>query len=154
FELAARLGYDGVEVMVTADPVSQNISVLGKLADYHRVPVLAVHAPCLLFTQRVWGWEPWGKLMQATEMANELGAKVVVVHRPFIWQREYARAFSSGIAAMEADTGITIAVENLYPIRAAGAELAAYAPHWNPVEIDCPHVTLDLSHTAVSDSDA
>ena len=154
FELAARLGYDGVEVMVTADPVSQNINVLGRLADYHRVPVLAVHAPCLLFTQRVWGWEPWGKLMQATEMASELGAKVVVVHPPFIWQREYARDFSAGIAAMEADTGIAIAVENLYPLRAAGAELAAYAPHWNPVEIDCAHVTLDLSHTAVSGSDA
>ena len=28
--------------------------------------------------------------------------------------------------------------------------MTAYAPHWNPVEIDCPHATLDLSHTAVS----
>jgi len=154
FELAARIGYDGVEVMVTADPVSQDANVLGRLADYHRVPVLAVHAPCLLFTQRVWGWEPWGKLMHATDMANKLGAKVVVAHPPFIWQREYARDFASGIAAMEADTGIAIAVENLYPLRPGGAEIAAYAPHWNPVEMDCPNVTLDLSHTAVSDSDA
>jgi sugar phosphate isomerase/epimerase len=115
---------------------------------------MAVHAPCLLFTQRVWGWEPWGKLTQATEMARKLGAGVVVVHPPFIWQREYARDFSAGLAAMEADTGIAIAVENLYPLRAAGAEIAAYAPHWNPVEMDCAHVTLDLSHTAVSNSDA
>lgn len=154
FELAARLGCDGVEVMVTADPVSQDANVLGRLADYHAMPVLAVHAPCLLFTQRVWGWEPWGKLMQATEMANKLGAKVVVTHPPFIWQREYARDFGPGIAAAEADTGIAIAVENMYPLRARGAEIAAYTPHWNPVEIDCAHVTLDLSHTAVSDSDA
>jgi sugar phosphate isomerase/epimerase len=29
-----------------------------------------------------------------------------------------------------------------------------YAPHWNPVDQDYPHVTLDLSHTAVSGSDA
>lgn len=140
--------------MVTGDPVSQDANVLGKLADYHGTPVRAVHAPCLLFTQRVWGWEPWGKLAQATEMADKLGAKVVVVHPPFIWQREYARDFSAGIAKMEADTGITIAVENLFPVRAGGAELAAYAPHWNPAEMDCTHTTLDLSHTAVSDSDA
>src|SRR6266571_1159035 len=58
FEFAARLGYDGVEVMVTADPVSQDADVLRRLADYHEVPVMAVHAPCLLITQRVWGREP------------------------------------------------------------------------------------------------
>ena len=28
FELAARLGYDGVEIMVGADPVSQDIDVI------------------------------------------------------------------------------------------------------------------------------
>lgn len=154
FDLAAKLGYDGVEVMVTADPVSQDANVLSKLADYHGMPVRSVHAPCLLFTQRVWGWEPWGKLTQSTEMAGKLGAKVVVVHPPFIWQREYAREFSVGIAKMEADTGIAIAVENLYPLRAGSAEIAAYSPHWNPVGLDCAHTTLDLSHTAVSGSDA
>ena len=33
------------------------------------MPVCAVHAPCLLFTQRVWGTEPWGKLERSAEMA-------------------------------------------------------------------------------------
>jgi hypothetical protein len=42
----------------------------------------------------------------------------------------------------------------MYPLRAGGAEVAAYAPHWNPVLMDTPHVTLDLSHTAASGSDA
>ena len=32
--------------------------------------------------------------------------------------------------------------------------MAPYAPTWNPVLMDYPHVTLDLSHTAVSGSDA
>ena len=31
--------------------------------------------------------------------------------------------------------------------------MSAYAPHWNPVELDCPHATLDVSHAAVSGSD-
>ena len=51
FEMAARLGYDGVEVMVYTDPVSQDPDVLRRLSDYHQVPVLSVHAPSLLLTQ-------------------------------------------------------------------------------------------------------
>jgi len=154
FEIAARLGYDGVEVMVTADPVSQDAKVLQRLADYHGVPVLAVHAPCLLITQRVWGREPWAKLAKAADVAGQLGAEVVVLHPPFRWQRDYARDFEVGLARAQADTSVKFAVENLYPLRAGTTEVAAYAPHWNPVELDCKYVTLDLSHTAVADSDA
>lgn len=154
FELASRLGYDGVEVMVTGDPVSQDPEVLRRLADYHRIPVMAVHAPCLLITQRVWGREPWAKLAKAADVAGKLGARVVVVHPPFRWQREYARDFESGLARLQAQTDVKFAVENLYPLRAGATEVTAYAPHWNPLELDCDHVTLDLSHTAVSDSDA
>jgi sugar phosphate isomerase/epimerase len=154
FEIAARLGYDGVEVMVSADAVSQDVEVLRRLADYHGVPVLAVHAPCLLITQRVWGLEPWGKLVRAKEMAEKLGARVVVLHPPFRWQRDYARDFGPGLERMGEETDVVFAVENMYPLRAGGAEVAAYAPSWNPVMMDAPHVTLDLSHTAASGSDA
>jgi sugar phosphate isomerase/epimerase len=154
FEAAARLGYDGVEVMVSADAVSQDVDVLRRLVDYHGVPVLAVHAPCLLITQRVWGLEPWGKLIRAKDMAEKLGARVVVVHPPFRWQRDYARDFGPGLERMREETDIVFAVENMYPLRAGGAEVAAYAPNWNPVVMDVPHVTLDLSHTAASGSDA
>jgi sugar phosphate isomerase/epimerase len=154
FEAAARLGYDGVEVMVSADAVSQDVDVLRRLADYHGVPVLAVHAPCLLISQRVWGLEPWGKLVRAKEMAEKLGARVVVVHPPFRWQRDYAKDFGPGLERMREGSDVVFAVENMYPLRAGGAELAAYAPNWNPVQMDVPHVTLDLSHTAASGSDA
>src|SRR6266571_7423153 len=154
FEAAATLGYDGVEVMVTGDPVSQDVAVLERLVDYHHVPVLAIHAPCLLITQRVWGREPWGKLVRAKEVAEKLGARVVVVHPPFRWQRDYARDFTSGLERMREESDVIFAVENMYPLRAGGAELAPYAPHWNPVLMDSPHVALDLSHAAVSGSDA
>jgi sugar phosphate isomerase/epimerase len=154
FETAARLGYDAVEVMVTSDPVSQDATVLRKLSDYHSIPVAAVHAPNLLITQRVWGRDPWLKLQRSRELAEAVGAKVVVVHPPFRWQRDYAREFETGLAEMAGKSGVAFAVENLYPLLRGDTEVAAYAPHWNPVEIDCPHATLDLSHTAVSGSDA
>src|SRR5262249_7315083 len=38
FELAARLGYDGLEVMVSADAVSQDTEALRRLAGYHGMP--------------------------------------------------------------------------------------------------------------------
>ncbi len=153
FETAARLGYDGLEVMVTADPVSQDAAVLRKLSDYHAIPVVAVHAPNLLVTQRVWGRDPWTKLERSRDLAAALGARVVVVHPPFRWQREYAKDFQGGIAAMSADGDVAFAVENLYPLLRGETEIAAYAPHWNPVEMDSAAVTLDVSHASVSDSD-
>jgi sugar phosphate isomerase/epimerase len=154
FEIAARLGYDGVEVMVYTDPVSQDADVLRRLSDYHQLPVLAVHAPSLLLTQRVWGREPWEKLRRAKDLAEKVGARVVVVHPPFRWQREYARGFEKGLAAMADETDVVFAVENMYPLRAGGAEVAGYAPHFDPTLLDVPYATLDLSHTAASGSDA
>jgi len=153
FELAARLGYDAVEVMVGIDPISQDVDAIKHLCDYHQIPVCAIHAPCLLITQRVWGTEPWGKLKRSATMAKALGADTVVVHPPFRWQREYARGFVEGIAQIEADTGVAFAVENMYPWRASKRELQAYAPGWNPVEQDYANVTIDLSHSSTSGSD-
>lgn len=154
FDLAARLGYDGIEIMVTTDPASQDIDVLRRLSDYHQVPILSVHAPCLLLTQRVWGRDPWGKLMRSKDAAEKLGARVVVVHPPFRWQRDYAREFERGLARMREETDVVFAVENMFPVRARNAEVGMYAPHWDPVDQPYPSVTIDLSHTAVSGSDA
>src|SRR5689334_11575584 len=115
FEVAARLGYDGIEVMVWTDPVSQDPEALKRLSDYHGVPILAVHAPCLIITQRVWGTDPWAKLVRARTAAELLGANVVVVHPPFRWQREYARDFLDGIKRMSDETDVRFAVENMFP---------------------------------------
>lgn len=154
FEIAARLGYDGVEVMVYTDPVSQDADVLRRLSDYHQMPILSVHAPTLLLTQRVWGREPWEKLRRSADLAERVGAPVAVVHPPFLWQREYARGFEAGIAKMEQESGVAFAVENMFPLRAGSAGVAGYAPHWDPTRLSTEHVTLDLSHTAASGSDA
>ena len=154
FEIAARLGYDGVELMVTADPVSQDVQVLRRLSDYHQLPILSVHAPNLLITQRVWGVEPWLKLATAQKFATELGTGTVVVHPPFRWQRDYAREFTAGLARMSEETAVRFAVENMFPWRAGSREIAAYAPEVNVVDGDYPFVTLDLSHTATAQADA
>ncbi len=150
FELARRLGYDGVELMVGIDPVAADIDAVEKLRDYHGIPVVAIHAPCLLVTQRVWGTDPWAKLERSAQAAKQLDADVVVVHPPFRWQRDYARGFVEGIRRLTESTGITFCVENMYPWRAPGRELKAYMPGWDPTELDYADLTLDLSHASTS----
>ena len=120
FELARRLGYDGVELMVGIDPVAADIDAVEKLRDYHQVPVLSVHSPCLLITQRVWGNDPWAKLERSAEAARRLDADVVVVHPPFRWQREYARGFVDGVRRLTEETGITLRGGEHVPVADAG----------------------------------
>jgi sugar phosphate isomerase/epimerase len=150
FELARRLGYDGVEVMIGIDPVAADIDAVEKLRDYHGVPVLAIHSPCLLITQRVWGTDPWAKLERSAEAARRLDADVVVVHPPFRWQRDYARGFVAGVRRLFEETGILFSVENMYPWRTPGGELKAYLPGWDPSELDYDDLTLDFSHASTS----
>ncbi|MCR6029989.1 TIM barrel protein [Nocardioides sp. zg-579] len=154
FGWAARLGYDAVEVMVALDKVSQDPAAVRRLSEHHGLPVSAIHAPTLLFTQRVWGTEPWAKLQRSAEMAHEVGADVVVVHPPFRWQKEYAAGFVDGIAALEESTGIAFAVENMYPWRASqrrGVEM--YLPGRDPSTEPYANTVIDLSHAAIAHDD-
>jgi sugar phosphate isomerase/epimerase len=154
FAHAAHLGYDAVEVMVGMDALSQQKTALKQLSEHHGIPVCAVHAPCLLITQRVWGTDPWGKLERSAEMAGEVGADVVVVHPPFRWQRDYAREFVQGIEGLEASTGVAFAVENMYPWRATARRgMEVYLPGWDPSEESYANATIDLSHASTARSD-
>ncbi|KRE37451.1 hypothetical protein ASG73_07145 [Janibacter sp. Soil728] len=154
FETAARLGYDGVEIMVWTDPISQNAGALRALADHHGIDIVSIHAPTLLLTQRVMSPDPWGKVDRSIELAHEVGAPTVVLHPPFRWQKEYARTFADGVAEREDESGIVLAVENMFPWAARGRQVQAYLPHWDPVPQPYDHVTIDLSHTATARSDA
>jgi sugar phosphate isomerase/epimerase len=155
FEMAASLGYDGLEVMVWTDAVSQDAGALRGLAAHYGVPVRSVHAPCLLVTQRVWSGDPWERLRRAAGLAESLGAPTVVVHPPFTWQRDYARSFGAGLARLASKhPGIHFAVENMYPVRMAGREFVPYVPGWDPTASGYDAYTLDLSHCAAARNDA
>lgn len=152
FDVAGRLGYDGVEVMVGIDSVSRDVVALQRHRDRTGVPVLSLHAPTLLVTQGTWGWDPWEKLQRSADAALRLGADVVVAHPPFRWQRTYAQGFVEGVRRLTEETGIIFAVENMYPWRGPrnSAELRAYSPGWNPTDYEYDHLTLDLSHASTS----
>jgi sugar phosphate isomerase/epimerase len=173
FEYAARLGYDGVELMIWGESVSQDIGAVRKLSLRYHMPVLSVHAPCLLISQRVWGSNPIVKLERSVRAAEQLDAQTVVVHPPFRWQRRYAEGFSEQVTALEASSAVRVAVENMFPFRAdrffgadqsrermrrrgggPGPAISAFAPSYDPLDGDHAHYTLDLSHTATAGTDA
>ncbi|NNU27421.1 sugar phosphate isomerase/epimerase family protein [Isoptericola sediminis] len=156
FEVAAEIGYDGVEVMVWSDPATQDPRALARLSERTGMPIRSIHAPTLLISQRVWGRDPAAKLDRAVDMAGELGADTVVVHPPFRWQYKYARGFEDQVRELNAKGPVTVAVENMYPWRPHSRldrELKAYLPGWDPSEHDYDAVTLDLSHAAVAQQD-
>lgn len=155
FELAAKLGYDGLEIMVWTDAVSQDAAALRGLASHYGVAVHSVHAPCLLVTQRVWSTDPAMRLRRSLDLAEELGAGTVVAHPPFSWQREYARGFAGLLEVLGGEyPRIRIAVENMFPVRMAGRELVPYVPGWDPTAVGYDAYTLDLSHCAAARTDA
>ncbi|MDQ6658748.1 MAG: sugar phosphate isomerase/epimerase [Actinomycetota bacterium] len=160
FAMAAQLGYDGVELMVLADPVTQDADALRRLIDRHQLPIVSIHSPCLLITSRVWSSDPLVKLARSLELAERVDAPVVVIHPPFVWQRAAAADFPAAVAELQSRTPVKIAVENMFPV-SVGARIApgrltvnTYRPHWNPVWARYQHYTLDLSHTATSHTDA
>jgi sugar phosphate isomerase/epimerase len=174
FEYAARLGYDGVELMVWAESISQDVAAIRRMSDKYGMPVLSVHAPCLLISQRVWGANPISKLDRSVRAAEELGAQTVVVHPPFRWQRRYAEGFSDQVAGLEESSDVLVAVENMFPFRAdrifgtgqpsisrmrkrggtPGVGVSAFAPSYDPLDGNHAHYTLDLSHSATAGTDA
>jgi sugar phosphate isomerase/epimerase len=154
FEIAEELGYDGVELMVWSDPVSQDLAALGRLADRHGVPVLAVHAPCLAVTQRVWGADPIARIRRSVAAASQLGAETVVLHPPFRWQRRYAAEFAAEVARAGEHAGVALAVENMFPVTRGRVRTVPYSPGFDPTAVGHAHYTLDLSHTAAAGSDA
>ncbi len=173
FEYAADLGYDGVELMVWAEAVSQDMAAVTRLMRKYAVPVLAVHAPCLLISQRVWGADPVAKLERSVRAAETLGARTVVVHPPFRWQRRYVDGFADQVDDLEQRSGVSVAVENMFPMRAdrfwgakvrsaerlerrggPGPGVSVFAPSYDPTDVGHTHYTLDLSHTATAGTDA
>jgi sugar phosphate isomerase/epimerase len=173
FAYAAELGFDGVELMVWGEPVSQDIAHVEYLSERYQVPVLSIHAPCLLISQRVWGRDPLVKLARSVQAAEDLGASTVVVHPPFRWQRAYVAGFDDMVAELEDDSGIAIAVENMFPMRAdrlfgagersarrlldrggPGLAASAFGKSIDPTDDGYAHYTLDLSHTATAGADA
>src|SRR5204863_833128 len=123
FGVVAACGYTGVEVMVTRDPASQDATVMRKLAAENGLEIGAIHAPSLLLTRRIWGTDPVGKIERAAEVAADAGVPTVVTHPPYRWQHGYRRRLNETLPSVEARTGVTVGIENMFPLHVGSRPL-------------------------------
>jgi sugar phosphate isomerase/epimerase len=153
FQIVADAGYTGVEVMVTKDPQSQDPATMRRLAEDHGLEIGALHAPSLLLTRRVWGADPIGKIDRSVGVASAAGIPVVVMHPPYRWQQGYRRWLRDELPLVEDRTGITVAIENMFPVHLGSRPLTFHADQDLDALEGIPHLVLDTSHAAVSKHD-
>lgn len=152
FIFADRLGYDGVEVMVSPGSKTQSSYALNSYIDRYQVPVTSIHAPTLLLCKFVWGTSPAGKLERSVKFAQEVGASKVVVHPPVKWN-SYAEKFIEFSNSLEEEHGIKVCVENMFPWKFRGKEKQIYGPSWGEATEKASSLTFDFSHAAASSID-
>src|SRR5436309_2995609 len=154
FRHIADAGFTSVEVMVTQDPHTQEPHLLGPMAREFGLAVEAIHAPFLLVTRRVWGADPTGKIYRAVHLAEEVEAPLVVIHPPYRWQVRFRRWIEGNLAEFSARTGVTVAVENMFPIRFRGERGVRFHASQEIDDLEkFPYLVLDTSHAAVSGLD-
>lgn len=150
FEVAADAGYDGVEVMVTREPDSQDAKRIRTLAASSGLRVEALHAPCLLLTRTVWSADPVAKVVRSVETAADADIPTVVAHPPYRWQRGFRRWLVEELPTLEERTGIAVAIENMFPVHVGRRAVAFHADHALEELDDLSHVALDTSHAGVA----
>ena len=155
FEAAARLGYDGVEVMVSADAVSQDVDVLRRLGGLPRrsragrARALPADHPAGLGPRALGQAGPGQGGGREAGRAGRRGAPAVPL------AARLRQGFRAGPGADGARRPTSSSRWRTCTRCGPGAR------RWRRTRrtgtrclMDCPHVTLDLSHTAVSGSDA
>jgi sugar phosphate isomerase/epimerase len=153
FSAAAEAGYDGVELMVTTDRATQDAVEVNRLAARWGQPVRALHGPFLLLTRRVFGTDLKAKVRRSVDLAEAVGAPVVITHAPFRWEVPYMDWLPSEILRVHEQRGVMVTVENMFPVIVRGMRLGFHAGMELAGLRRFRYITLDTSHLAVADVD-
>jgi sugar phosphate isomerase/epimerase len=169
FELAAQVGFDGIEVLIDHRPDTRDPAYLRRLSSEFDLPLVALHNP-FSHSLSAWPGDQLGRLERTLALANALEVPTVVAHLPYrlagivarwdgalsgrfglplpwVQRKPWYRALAEGrLAEMEAASGVRIAVENMPRRGLLGVSLSFYwfnRPEWMS---GFPHVTLDTTH--------
>jgi sugar phosphate isomerase/epimerase len=179
FGLAKEAGLDGIEVLVDGRWDTRQADYLKHLMDGHGLPVVSLHSPFHLI--RVPGWEqdPVWRLKRTVELAEILGARVVVVHPPLGWLRislrvtgasnergfwvglplprfvgrSHARWLCDELESFQRRTEVTIAVENMPRRQIGPLGFDLYQMTRLETLKRFRHLTLDTTHLATHGMD-
>ncbi len=168
FELAARCGFEAIEVLIDERWDTRQAPYLCRLIDAYGLPIVALHNP---FMPHVPGWppDPVGRLRRTVDLAREVGAGVVVAHLPLAIrgarldlfgfkstrrmmviplpnEADYRRFLLHDLAGFEAAAGVTVAVENMPAKMVFGRRLDIHRLNRLDTWAALPHLTLDTTH--------
>lgn len=153
FDAFSRAGFTGAEVMVTTEPQSQDPKALTAVSQDFGVRVEAIHAPFLLLTRSVFTSDPLEKIKRSTELAQGVGAPLVVVHPAYRWQLGYGQWLERDVTTFGESEEVTVAVENMFPVWVRGRAFTFHRSLGVEDMKKFPAITLDTSHLAVSGID-
>ena len=169
FEMAARAGFEAIEVLVDHRWDSRQPAYLQRLSQEHSLPIVAIHSPFVILHTPGWPRDALGRLRASVALARELGAGVVVAHLPlrmralrvefFGFQRQalmlpfplggekaYRDFLLNGLAAFERREGVLIGVENMPTRRFLGRPFDIHDLNTPEAMAQLPHLTLDTTH--------
>lgn len=153
FGTIAEAGFDAVELMVTRDPRTQSAEVCKRLAKQAGVRIVAIHAPMLVVTRRVWGPNFLQIIERSVDLAKQVESDVVIIHPPYLWELRYQGWLLGKLDEYTAEHGVALAVENMFRLWVAGRPVRGH--RWvSPADLDgFSQVTLDTSHCGVDEYD-
>jgi len=123
FEIAARCGYDGVELIVDERTDSVHADYLRKLAERYSTPIPVVHAPFAFLDPPGWEKDELFRLIRSVRLAEEVEARSVVLHTPFYTDRIFCRWLEESLGEFQGKNTVTILVENMPCYRKVGGRL-------------------------------
>lgn len=168
FELAAEVGFDGIEILVDHRPDTYHVDYLRRLSQGNEMPIAALHNPFGFVS--AWPQGPLNYLQSTVAIAQELRVPLVVVHLPFRmydvlvqwkgflsgrlrlfwpWPRRgpfYRFLLDGSLEALEARSGVTVAIENMPKRQFLGVDMPLYWFNHPDQLLRFPHLTLDTTH--------
>ncbi len=147
----AEAGFTEIELMITRDPRTQEPELPRRLAEERGLHIASIHGPFLVITKNVWSLDPLTKIKRGVEMCKAVGADCLIVHPPYLWERNYSRWVFRDCEDYSAEHGVKVAVETMYPKWLAGRRMRGH--RWlTPEELveAAPYVVMDTSHLTVA----
>ena len=126
FEIAARCGFDGVEMIVDERTDTVHSGYLQSLIERYNQPVPVVHAPFNFLDPPGWEKDEISRAKRSVELAKEIGAASVVLHTPFYTDRLFLRWLEEDLAEYQKTTEIILLVENMPCYRKPGGRLGKW----------------------------
>ena len=154
FELMKGSAFDGVEVIVDDRWDTRQAEYINALTAQWGIPVCSVHAPFRTIPEM--GADYPGTLRATIRLAEEVGARTVVIHPIARGTPDLAEWLLQNLADLQAQTPLLLTVENLPRILVKRLGILQRDVHefWYPEAMrSFPALTMDTTHFGVSKID-